>query len=94
MADKALIQLKVAAASNPAKVATSIAANLREGKTVETVSIGAGATNQAVKAIAIARGLAGPQGWDLVIRPGFLELTIDGESKTALKLAVLRQGAC
>jgi stage V sporulation protein S len=82
--------LKVAGTSVPAKVATSIVKNIQEGNDVETISIGAGALNQAVKAIAIARGLAAPQGWDLTVRPGFLDLTIDGEIKTALRLLIIK----
>lgn len=82
--------LKVATSSNPTKVATSIIKNILEGKIIETLSIGAGATNQAVKAITIARGFAGPMGWDLTIRPGFVDLAIAGEIKTALKLIVLK----
>lgn len=84
------IVLKVAAASNPAKVATSVIKNMQEGKDVETLSIGAGAMNQAVKAITIARGLAAPMGWDLTIRPGFVDLMINQEVKTAIKLIVLK----
>ena len=84
-----LMTLKVAAASNPSKVATSIIKNMQEGKSVETLSIGAGATNQAIKAIMIARGLGAPMGWDLLISAGFIDLTIDGEKKTAIKLAII-----
>lgn len=86
--DEQNISLKVAAASCPSKVATSIVKNMQEGRDVETISIGA--VNQALKAVAIARGLAAPIGWDLTIRPGFLDITIDGEIKTAVKLTVLR----
>ena len=88
--EMSIIVLKVAATSAPAKVATSIVKNIQEGKEVETISIGAGALNQAIKAIAIARGLAAPQGWDLTVRPGFLNLTIDGEIKTAMRLLILK----
>ncbi|HAM36699.1 MAG TPA: hypothetical protein DEB40_07895, partial [Elusimicrobia bacterium] len=66
-----LMSLKVATGSNPAKVATSIAKNMQEGRDVETISIGAGAANQALKAVTIARGLTASMGWDLIIRPGF-----------------------
>ena len=84
------IVLKVAAASNPAKVSTSIIKNMQEGKDVETLSIGAGAVNQAIKAITIARGIAAPMGWDLTMRPGFVDLLIGNETKTAIRLIVLR----
>lgn len=88
--DNNVITLKVAAGSNPSKVATSIIKNQQEGKIVETLSIGAGATNQAIKAIMIARGLAAPMGWDLLIRPGFVDLTIGTELKTAVCLRVIK----
>ena len=84
------IVLKVAASSNPTKVATSIIKNMQEGRDVETLSIGAGAMNQSVKSVAIARGLAAPMGWDLTIRPGFVDLTINNEVKTAIRLIVLK----
>lgn len=86
-----LITLKVAAASNPSKVATSIFKNLQEGRTVETLSIGAGASNQALKGIIIARSLAASAGWDLLILPGFIDLTIDMEKKTAIKMAIVKR---
>jgi stage V sporulation protein S len=84
------ITLKVAAASNSAKVATSVIKNMQEGRDVETLSIGAGAMNQAIKAITIARGLGALMGWDLTIRPGFVDLLINNETKTAIRLIVLR----
>ena len=87
-----LLTLKVAGTSNPTKVATSIVKSIQEGKTLETLSIGAGACNQAIKAITIARGIAGSQGKDLTIRPGFVDLTIDGEVKTAIKMGILVNG--
>lgn len=83
--------LKVAAGSTPCKVATSIYKNIQEGKGVETLSIGAGASNQALKAIIIARGVIATQGSDLTIRPGFCDLLINDETRTAIKLTVLKQ---
>jgi stage V sporulation protein S len=50
--------------------------------------IGAGALNQAVKAIAIARGFVAPSGIDLVCIPAFTDIMIDGEERTAIKLSV------
>lgn len=73
------------------KVATSIVKNMQEGKLVEAVAIGAAAVNQALKAVAIARGLVAPCGWDLVVSPGFRDLMIEGETKTGLVLAMLRR---
>ena len=52
------------------------------------VSIGAGALNQAVKAVAIARGFVAPHGMDLVCVPAFIDINIDGEERTAIKLLV------
>lgn len=51
-------------------------------------AIGAGALNQAVKAVAIARGFVAPHGLDLICIPAFTEITIDGEERTAIKLIV------
>ena len=50
--------------------------------------VGAGAINQAVKAIAIARGFVAPSGIDLVCIPAFTDIVIDGEERTAIKLIV------
>ena len=51
-------------------------------------AVGAGALNQAVKAIAIARGFVAPHGIDLVCVPAFADIEIDGEERTAIKLIV------
>jgi stage V sporulation protein S len=83
------IQLKVAASSNPASVAGAIVKNLNEGKEVELIGVGAGPTNQSAKAIAIARGFAGPQGLDLVCIPCFVDTMVDGEKKTALTFKII-----
>jgi stage V sporulation protein S len=53
---------------------------------VEVQAVGAGATNQAVKAIAIARGYLAPVGIDLICVPAFANVSIDGEDRTAIKL--------
>jgi len=50
--------------------------------------VGAGAVNQAVKAVAIARGFVAPNGMDLVCVPAFAEIEIDGEERTAIKLLI------
>ena len=81
--------LKVAAHSNPAIVAGSVANNVRERKSVELVAMGATAVNQAIKAVAIARDYLSRESIDLACRPEFIHLTIDGEKKSALKLVVL-----
>jgi len=80
--------LKVSAKSNPNSVAGALAGVLREKGTAEMQAIGAGALNQAVKAIAIARGFVAPSGIDLVCIPAFTDIEINGEQKTAIKLIV------
>lgn len=80
--------LKVAAKSNPNSVAGALAGVLREKGSVEMQAIGAGAINQAVKAIAIARGFVAPGGIDLVCIPAFTEITINGEERTAIRFIV------
>ncbi len=77
--------LKVSAQSQPKSVAGAIAAVLREQGAVEVQAVGAGAVNQAVKAIAIARGYVAPNGIDLVCVPAFTKIVIDGEERTAIK---------
>lgn len=80
--------LKVSATSNPKSVAGALAAVLRDKGSAEVQAVGAGAVNQAVKAIAIARGFVAPNGIDLVTVPAFSEITIDGQERTALKFLV------
>ncbi len=77
--------LKVSANSQPKAVAGAMAAVLREHGKVEVQAVGAGAVNQAVKAIAIARGYVAPNGIDLVCVPAFAKIVIDGEERTAIK---------
>lgn len=79
---------KVSAKSNPSSVAGALAGALREKGRAELQAIGAGAINQAVKAIAIARGYVAPGGMDLVCIPAFIDISIDGEERTAIKLIV------
>jgi len=80
--------LKVSAQSNPKSVAGALAAVLRERGTAEVQAVGAGAVNQAIKAIAIARGFVAPNGIDLVTIPAFAEILIDGEERTAIRFIV------
>ena len=80
--------LKVSAKSNPNSVAGALAGVLREKGGAEIQAIGAGALNQAVKAIAIARGFVAPGGIDLVSVPSFTDIQIEGEERTAIKLIV------
>ncbi len=83
-APPALEVVRVSTTSNPTAVAGAIAGIIRDKGGLETHTIGAGALNQAVKAIAIARGLLAPEGIDLVSRPGFKDVTVDGQERTVL----------
>lgn len=80
--------LKVSAQSNPKAVAGALAALLRERRVAQVQAVGAGAVNQAVKAIAITRGFVAPNGVDLVTVPAFSEVEIAGETRTAIKFIV------
>ncbi|MEQ8154020.1 MAG: stage V sporulation protein S [Clostridiaceae bacterium] len=80
--------LKVSTKSNPNSVAGALAAIIKEKNIVEIQAVGAGAINQAVKAIAIARGFVAPIGKDIVCVPAFTDIQIDGEERTAIKLIV------
>ncbi|WP_332690395.1 stage V sporulation protein S [Halalkalibacter lacteus] len=80
--------LKVSAKSTPNSVAGALAGVIRERGAAEIQAIGAGALNQSIKAIAIARGFVAPSGIDLVCIPAFTDIKIDGEERTAMKLIV------
>ena len=80
--------LKVSSKSNPNSVAGAIANIFRERGNVEIQAVGAGALNQAIKAVAIARGFVAPTGKNLVCIPAFQDIAIDGEERTAIKLIV------
>ena len=80
--------LKVSTKSNPNSVAGALAAIIKEKNLVEIQAVGAGAINQAIKAIAIARGFLAPSGKDIVCIPAFTDIIIDGEERTAIKLIV------
>lgn len=80
--------LKVSGKSRPSSVAGAIAGVVRQAGRVEIQAIGAGATNQAIKAVAIARGYLISSGIDIVCIPAFIDVTIDDEERTAIKLLV------
>ena len=80
--------LKVSSKSKPNSVAGALANAFREKQTVEIQAVGAGAINQAVKAIAIARGFIAPSGKDIICVPAFADIEINGEERTAIKLIV------
>jgi stage V sporulation protein S len=72
--------LRIAAGSNPQSVASAIAHAIYDNRAVKLRAVGAGAVNQAVKAIAIARGYVAPRGLDLTCKPGFTTIdSRDGE---------------
>ena len=80
--------LKVSSKSNPNSVAGAIAGIIAEKGKVELQAIGAGAINQVVKAIAIARGFVAASGVDLVCIPAFSIVNIEGEERTGMKFIV------
>lgn len=80
--------LKVSSRSNPNAVAGAFAGVVREQGRAEVQVVGAGALNQAIKAVAIARTLLATQGVDLVCIPTFTEIEINGEPRTAMHLVV------
>ena len=77
--------LKVSANSQPKSIAGTIAAVLREKGSVEVQAVGAGAVNQSIKSIAIARGYVTPNRIDLICIPAFAKIKIDGEERTTIK---------
>lgn len=81
-------KIKVSSKSNPNSVAGALANLFREKDTIEIGVVGAGALNQAIKAIAIARGFVAPSGKNLVCIPAFSDISIEGEEKTAIKLII------
>ncbi len=80
--------LKVSARSRPSAVAGAIAGVVRDAGRAEVQAIGAGATNQAVKAVAIARDYLLESGIDAICVPAFIDVTIDNEERTAIRLVV------
>jgi stage V sporulation protein S len=80
--------LKVSARSRPSAVAGAIAGVVREAGHAEVQAIGAGATNQAVKAVAIARDYLRETGIEAICLPAFIDVTIDDEDRTAIRLIV------
>ena len=80
--------LKISSKSNPNSVAGAIAGLVKESNKAEMQAIGAGALNQAVKAVAIARGFVAPAGVDLICIPAFAEVEVAGAERTGIKLIV------
>jgi stage V sporulation protein S len=84
--------LKVSAHSRPSAVAGAIAGVIRHHGRAEVQAIGAGATNQAIKAVAIARDYLAPNGIDIVCIPAFIDVTIANEERTAIRLVIESRG--
>lgn len=80
--------IKVSSKSAPQKIAGAIANTLKTESKLEVHSVGAGALNQAIKGIIIARGFLAPSGKNLVCIPSFEDVKINGEEKTAIKLII------
>ena len=80
--------LKVSSKSNPNSVAGALAGIVREQGAAEIQTVGAGALNQAIKAVAIARGFIAPSGIELTVVPAFADILINGEERTAIRLLV------
>jgi len=83
--------LKVSTRSRPSAVAGAIAGVIRESGSAEVQSIGAGATNQAIKAVAIARSYLLEEGIEIVCVPSFIDVSIDEEERTAIRLQILKR---
>ncbi len=80
--------LKISSKSNPNSVAGAIAGGMRENKKVELQAIGAGALNQAIKAVVIARGFVAPEGMNLVCIPAFTDVDVEGQDRTGIKIII------
>ncbi len=80
--------IKVSAKSRTSAVAGAIAGVIREHNRAEAQAIGAGAVNQAIKAVAIARGYLQEDGLDVICMPEFTTVDIDGKERTAVRLVI------
>lgn len=80
--------LKVSSKSKPSSVAGALANSFKSNDSIEIQAIGAAALNQAIKAIAIARGFLAPSGYDIYCIPAFYDIKIDGEERTGMKLII------
>lgn len=83
--------IKVSARSRTAAVAGAVAGVIREVGRAEVQAIGAGAVNQALKAIVIAKGYLAEEGTHVLCNPEFVEVVIDGQERTAIRIVVAPQ---
>lgn len=84
--------LKVSATTKPELLAGAIASIVRNQGRAELHAVGAAAVNQAVKAVAIARGYVISAGIEIVCVPSFVEVEIGGEERTGIRLMVTTRG--
>jgi stage V sporulation protein S len=80
--------IKVKAISRTAAVAGAIAGVMREQKHAEVQAIGAGAVNQAVKALVLAKNFLVQDGMEIFISPEFVNIEIEEKVRTAIKFVV------
>ena len=80
--------IKVSANSRTSAVAGAIAGVVREHKRADVQAIGAGAVNQAVKALVLATGYLKNDGIDICCVPEFVDVEIDDKVRTAIKLVI------
>lgn len=85
--------IKVAASSRSTAVAGAIAGVMRERGEVDVQAIGAGAVNQAIKAVCIARGYLEEDGIDIICVPMFVEVQIDDQERTAVRLCIQQRSS-
>ena len=82
--------LKVSAKSSPNAVAGALAAVMRESEVAELQAVGAGAINQAIKAVAIARTYLRDSDIDVCCVPSFITVAISDHERTGISLAIER----
>ena len=82
------MEFKVSSKSNPNSVAGAIIGASNENKEIILVCVGAGAVNQAIKAVAISRGYAAPSGIDFSISPSFKTIYINDDEVSAVSLKI------
>ncbi len=83
------VKLKVASGSDPKSVAGAIANNIREKKQIEIVAMGPAAVNQTMKSIAIAKEYLSGENIDILCRPEFIHIELDGQQKSAIKFSIV-----
>lgn len=83
------IYLRVAGGSQVKRVAGAISKSIREQKVPVVIAIGAGAVNQAVKAICVSQGMVAAEGYTLLVKLGFRDEIIKDRPCTAMSMRVL-----